>query len=55
MMVQAALELVGPYLSRRIFYDDVLSSSGRYYGRIGLVILVLLGVRSATIVASIIY
>ena len=55
MTVQAGLELIGPYLSGRILYDEVLSTEGRYYGAVGMVILVMLLIRFAAIGASVVY
>ena len=55
MTVQAGLELIGPYLSGRILYDEVLSSEGRYHGAVGSVILLMLLIRLAAIGASVVY
>ena len=55
MVIQAGLELAGPYLGGKIFYDEVLKTGGKYYGALGMIIVLLLGVRLAAIGASIVY
>ena len=55
MVLQAALELAGPYLSGRVFYDQVLSIEGKYYGRIVLVLLLMAALRLLAVLASVLY
>ena len=55
MAVQAGLELFAPYLNGRIFLDDVLSPSGRLYGRILPVLGIMLAIRILAIGVSVFY
>lgn len=55
MLVQAGLELLAPFINGRILYDEVLNPAGSYYGRIGAIFAVILGVRLIAIAVSIWY
>lgn len=55
MGVQAALEMFAPFLNGKIFYDEVLAPGGRYYGRIGGVLSVMIGIRLLAILVSVVY
>ena len=55
MAAQAGLELVGPVLNGRVFFDEVLNSSGKYYGRIWSIFGLMLGIRVLAILVSIGY
>lgn len=50
----AALGAITPYVSNKIFYDDVLKEDGKYYGEILKIILVMIGVRFASLLISLI-
>ena len=40
-----AIGLVTPYISNKVFYDEVLNEDGKYYGKIIQMVLVIVGVR----------
>ena len=48
------LGVIAPYASNKVFYDDVLKEGGKYYGRIGLIIAVIVGIRLLSLVINII-
>ncbi len=48
----AALGAVAPYVGNQIFYRDVLKEGGKYYGAIGKIILVMIAVRFASLLVS---
>ena len=45
MLLSSVLNMFLPYLSGNIFYDEVLKKEGKYYGRLGLFILLMFGVK----------
>jgi ATP-binding cassette, subfamily B, bacterial len=55
MAIQAGLELLAPFINGRILYDEVLNSAGKYYGRIGAVFAIMLGVRLLAVLVSVVY
>lgn len=48
----AGLGAITPYVSNKIFYDDVLKEGGKYYGEILKIILVMIGVRIVSLLIS---
>lgn len=55
MIAQAGFELVSPFINGRILFDEVLHPAGQYYGRIGAIFAIMLGVRLFAVGVSIIY
>ena len=55
MAIQAGLELLAPFINGRILYDEVLNSTGRYYGKIGAIFGIMLAVRLLAVLVSVVY
>ncbi|MCL2198225.1 MAG: ABC transporter ATP-binding protein/permease [Defluviitaleaceae bacterium] len=45
MFLITAMQILGPYIGTRMFIDDVLTYDGRFYQMIGMIVLVIIGVR----------
>ncbi|OGO92628.1 MAG: hypothetical protein A2Y17_00530 [Clostridiales bacterium GWF2_38_85] len=41
----SGVSVLVPYVSNRMFYDEVLAEGGKYYGMIGMIIALIIGVR----------
>ncbi len=50
----ASLGIVAPYVSNDVFYNKVLAKGGSMYGKIGTVVLMIIGVRLLSLVISVI-
>ena len=49
-----ALGVLTPYISNTVFYDDVLTEGGRFYGEIGKMVLLIVGVRIVSLLVSLV-
>ncbi|HCG35344.1 MAG TPA: ABC transporter [Clostridiales bacterium] len=54
ILASSVLELLSPYISSKIFYDEVLAVNGKYYGQIVGIILVIVGANLLSTVVSMI-
>ncbi|MDD6312651.1 MAG: ABC transporter ATP-binding protein [Firmicutes bacterium] len=52
IVLNTGLMLLSPYVSQKIFYDEVLAQSGSMYGKIGLALAVIVGSKLLSEVAS---
>ncbi|MEG1743912.1 MAG: ABC transporter transmembrane domain-containing protein, partial [Clostridia bacterium] len=50
----AALGVLTPYISNKVFYDEVLKEGGTMYGEIGKMILIIIAVRLVSLLISVI-
>lgn len=50
----SALGVVAPYVSNKVFYDDVLTQGGSMYGEIGKMVLIIIGVRLIALLISVV-
>lgn len=55
MLLSSLLNILLPYISGNIFYDQVLNSDGKYYGQIGKVVVLMLLIKIVATMVSIIY
>jgi len=55
MLLSSGLNLLNPYISGNIFFDEVLKEGGRYYHRIFEVVLLMIGARILALLISIAY
>jgi len=55
MFARSGLDIFAPYLSGRIFWDDVLTEGGRYYGRIWEIILAMAAVRFLGVIMGVMH
>ncbi len=55
MIVAALFKLAPPFLGGRILFDETLVPGGRFYGRVGLIVLLMVASQAASIGASIVY
>lgn len=55
MFLNVALNLLNPYLGGSILFDQVLTRGGKYYGQVGLIVLVIILTRVAAQLVGIIY
>ncbi len=53
-LLSGGLTVLSPYVSNRVFYDDVLSEGGKLFGKIGIVIAMIIGVRIVSMGVSMI-
>ena len=51
-LVVSAISVISPYFSSTFFYDEVLDESGGYYGKVLLVVLIVVGVDLASILVN---
>ena len=49
-----ALGVLTPYVSNTVFYDEVLTEGGAYYGEIGKIVLLIVGVRIVSLIVSLV-
>ncbi len=54
VIITTALGLIAPYASTKVFYDDVLKESGKYYGMIWGIVGVIAGIRLISMFAQMI-
>ena len=54
MLMGIALSLILPYISNTVLYSDVLAVGGKYYGRIGLLVLVIAGTRLLSMLVNLV-
>lgn len=55
MLASSILNIILPYLGGNIFYDEVLKKDGSNYGRVGLLVLIMLAVKLLATLISICY
>ena len=55
ILVSSALALVQPYLGNKIFFDEVLSEDGKYFGKVTLLVAIILAIRIVGIFITILY
>jgi len=55
MLISALMSLAPPFMSGRVFIDEVLTAGGRYEGKIGEAILITVGISLVSLGLSIIY
>src|SRR5699024_7869877 len=49
-----ALGVLTLYVSNTVFYDEVLTEGGAYYGEIGKIVLLIVGVRIVSLIVSLV-
>ncbi len=54
VIITTSLGLIAPYASTKVFYDEVLNQSGKYYGMIWGIVGVIAGIRLISMFASMI-
>lgn len=55
ILLSSVIALIQPYLGNKIFYDEVLTAGGKYYGKVLLLVAALLGIRILSTIVTIIY
>ena len=55
VVASSLLKLTTPFLGGKILFDDVLKSGGRFYGRLGEIVLLMIGVRLLSVGLDIIF
>lgn len=53
-LLSGGLTVLSPYVSNKVFYDDVLTEGGKLFGQIGIVIAMIVGVKVISMVVSMI-
>ncbi len=51
--LSGAFAIISPYFGTKLFYDEVLNSNGRYFGRIGFIVIIMAGFSLASTVLKI--
>lgn len=54
ILLSSAFMIITPYFGSKMLYDDVLTENGRFYGQIGLVIMIMAGVSLGGMIMEII-
>ena len=52
MVLSAVLSVITPYFSNGFFYDEILSTTGAFFGNILLVLMIIIGTRVINILFS---
>lgn len=55
MLLTSAFNLLNPYVSSSLLYDDVLVESGRWFGLVGRIVLIIFSVRVGALLMGILY
>ena len=55
LLAVTVIGLISPYINQKILLDDVLTEGGRYYGRIGEFVLILIALAVTTLILHIIH
>ncbi|NLN04912.1 MAG: ATP-binding cassette domain-containing protein, partial [Clostridiaceae bacterium] len=55
ILISSGLALLHPLLGNKIFYDEVLSESGKYYGKVVILVGIILALRLVSLFVTILY
>lgn len=55
MLAGTAFNLLSPFVSSKLLFDEVLSKGGKYYGYIGLIVVAIFGVRLTALCLGVLY
>jgi len=55
MFLGTGIQILSPYVSTRLFFDDVLTEGGRYFEAVGLIVLAIFVVRAIGVALNILY
>ncbi|MBE3584378.1 MAG: DUF1854 domain-containing protein [Limnochordaceae bacterium] len=55
MIASSLLRVLNPYLGGRVFFDEALRPGGRFYGQLGLVVLIIFGSQLLSLLISVVY
>lgn len=55
ILISSGLALLYPYLGNKIFYDEILSESGKYYGKVVMLVGLILCLRLVSLLVTVLY